>query len=105
MLGDRRAAVGGRAWSRGSWWWSVVGRSSLVARFDSRSLDARRRSADLGKKGGVIISHFKSISCEILDFRGGGMAIRGLLEIPGDIPVRILERAGVNFVTVQIDFA
>ena len=44
--GDRRSAIGGR------WSWLVsrlvvvVRRSSLVARFDSRSLGARKRSAD-----------------------------------------------------------
>ena len=45
-IGGGSSAIGGRGWSRGSWSWSVVRRSSLVARFDSRSLDALRRSAD-----------------------------------------------------------
>ena len=43
-IGDRRSAIAGRR----SWLvsWLVARRSSLVARFNSRSLDARRRSAD-----------------------------------------------------------
>ena len=45
--GNRRSAIGGRRSWLVSWSWFVVRRSSLVARFDFRSLDARRRSADL----------------------------------------------------------
>ena len=41
-VGHRRSAIGGR----GLVSWLVVRRSSFVARSDSRSLDARRRSAD-----------------------------------------------------------
>ena len=44
--GDRRSAIGGRRSCLVSWLVVVVRRSSLVARFDFRSLDARRRSAD-----------------------------------------------------------
>ena len=57
------------------------------------------------------MSLFKQVSCKVLGFRGAGMAITGILEIPEEILtigrnfnilVGIMERTGVNFVTFQM---
>ena len=52
-VGGRQSAIGDRRSGLVSWLVVVVGRSSLVARFDSCSLDARRRSADSNHRVGV----------------------------------------------------